>query len=219
MVSHARFLDKLGMTGDGSGRGEASSLGRRKLLVAVTKRWTIEELERGGGPNGRWELIDGEIVPMTPVVWQASATNVAFGGLIGNHVRPRRFGELYSADLGVVPFPGRETVRVPSGAFLRSDRVPPRDERDGFLTVAPDLVWERASPFAGPDEVTAKAAMWPDAGVRLVWVVDAEARTVAVHASNRPVALLGEDDDLDGGAVLPGFRVPVRELFVPFPSA
>ncbi len=170
-------------------------------------------LERGGGPDGRWELIDGEIVPMTPVGSRASATNLTVGGLIGDHVWPHRHGELYGADLGAVPFLDRETIRVPSGAFLRSERVPPRDAQDGFLREVPDLVWEMTSPFADSGEVGAKTAMWLDAGVRLVWVDDPEARTVGVHAPDRPVATRGEGDDLDGDEVVPGFRVPVVDLF------
>ncbi|HEX7052247.1 MAG TPA: Uma2 family endonuclease [Longimicrobiales bacterium] len=52
------------------------------------------------------------------------------------------------------------------------------------------------------------------AGVREVWVVDPRARHVAVHRSPQSVRIYGEDEDLDGGEVVPGFGVRVGELFV-----
>ena len=58
-----------------------------------------------------------------------------------------------------------------------------------------------------------KARMWISHGARLVWVVDAAARTIDAYAADAPIARLGEDDALDGGAVLPGFRCRVRDVF------
>jgi hypothetical protein len=50
-------------------------------------------------------------------------------------------------------------------------------------------------------------------GTRLVWEVDPEERTVRVYTTARRSTLLRESDTLDGGAVLPGFRLPIRRLF------
>ena len=55
--------------------------------------------------------------------------------------------------------------------------------------------------------------MWLEAGVRLAWGVDPDSRSVAVHAQGRPVRVLGEEDDLDGGDVLPDFRMRVADIF------
>jgi Uma2 family endonuclease len=90
-------------------------------------------------------------------------------------------------------------------------------ERDGV----PDGLWELIdgriveviSPYDSVREVADKAAMWLEAGGRLVWVVDPRARTVAIHAAGRPVRVLTEADELDGGDVLPDFRVAVADLF------
>jgi hypothetical protein len=51
------------------------------------------------------------------------------------------------------------------------------------------------------------------AGVRLVWYLDPEPLTVGVYTSLTEVHLLTEEDTLDGGEVLPGFQLPVRERF------
>jgi Uma2 family endonuclease len=50
-------------------------------------------------------------------------------------------------------------------------------------------------------------------GVRLVWYVDPKARTVRVYTSTRRAKLVGSNQILDGGAVLPGFSVSLREIF------
>ena len=180
--------------------------------MATTKLWTVEELERDGPPEGRWELIDGELVEMSPSGRTASKVATWIAHLLLGFVTPRRLGEVYGADGGFVVFPGRELIRVPDVAFVSADRVPPA-QHTGFLRLAPDLAVEVVSPFDRPGEVVAKAAMWLEAGVRLLWVVDPEARTVAVHVPGAPVRLLRDGDALDGGDVVEGFHVAVADLF------
>ena len=55
--------------------------------------------------------------------------------------------------------------------------------------------------------------MWLRHGVVLVWVVHPESRTIEVHQDGVPVVTLTENDTLDGSPVLPGFTLPVREVF------
>lgn len=181
--------------------------------MVITKTWTVEELERPGAPDGRYELIDGEIVPMCPKGDKASSVANVFAFFITGHVRPRRLGRVYSADGGFVVFPDRQMVRVPDVAFVRADRLPPESERDKFPRLAPDLAVEVISPGDTKAEVLDKAAMWLEAGVRLLWLADPRARTVEVRAPGREPRLLRLGDDLDGGEVLPGFPVPLTDLF------
>lgn len=182
--------------------------------MTTIKRWTIEELERDGAPEGRWELIDGELVAIPPSSMLGSATAVTIASFLLDHVHPRRLGTILGADGGLVPFPDRETVRVADVAFLRAERMPAADRaRDPFPRCAPDLVVEVISPFDQSDGVAAKVAMWEEAGVPLVWLVEPRDRTVVVYARGRPPFSLRDGDALDGGDVLPDFRVPVADLF------
>ena len=50
-------------------------------------------------------------------------------------------------------------------------------------------------------------------GTRLVWIVEPATRTVHVYRAPYELQVFGEEDDLDGGDVLPGLRCPVRRLF------
>ena len=181
--------------------------------MATTKLWTVEELEREGPPDGRWELIDGELVEMTPSGGDASYVGGWILTLLSNLVVPRRLGRVYPADAGFVLFPGRKIVRAPDVAFVRAERVPPPEQHAGFLRLVPDLVVEVVSPYDRPGAVAAKAAMWLEAGIRLVWVVNPSTRAVAVHAPARDVRVLDAGDALDGEDVVPGFRVAVADLF------
>jgi Uma2 family endonuclease len=62
-------------------------------------------------------------------------------------------------------------------------------------------------------DALAKIAMYLDAGVRLVWLVDPASQTVTIFRPDSMPAKLGAADSLDGGDVLPGFTVPVAEIF------
>ena len=182
--------------------------------MATTKLWTIEELEREGAPEGRWELIDGELVEMSPSSRASSRIGLRFGRHLANHVEPRGLGEVHGAEGGFVLFPERPrpTLRVPDAAFVRADRLVNQDE-DGFLHLAPDLVVEVISPSDRLDEVLAKVDMWLEAGVRLLWLVDPVAHTVTVYEPELAPRLLTERDTLNGGLVLPAFDLPLAEIF------
>lgn len=181
--------------------------------MATTRQLTIEELERDGPPEGRWELIDGELVEMTPSGSGASSVATTFTLFLGNHVRPRKLGKIYGADGGFVVFAGRQIVRVPDAAFVRAERLPSEEEQEKFLRLAPDLVVEVVSPYDRAVEVLDKAMMWLQAGVRLVWVADRRLGTVTVYAPDSSARVLRHGEELDGGDVLPGFKVAVAELF------
>ncbi len=181
--------------------------------MATTKLMTIEDLEREGTPDdGRYELIEGVLVEMTPSSSRSSRIGGRCVHYLSAHVLPRGLGDVFAADGGFAPFPGRQTVRVPDAAFVRADRLPPPDE-EGFYRLAPDLVVEVVSPSDRMIEVTDKAIMWFDAGVRLVWVADPRSRSVTVYGPDRVPHLVPEGDELDGGEVLPEFRLPVAALF------
>jgi Uma2 family endonuclease len=109
-----------------------------------------------------------------------------------------------------------DTVLAPDISFVRAANVPPRDSPDiaGYLRLAPDLAVEVASPDQYKPEMGAKARLYLEAGVRLVWVVWPGTRTVDVWrpGGDAPVATLTINDSLDGLDVLPGFSYPLADL-------
>ena len=130
---------------------------------------------------------------------------------LGEFVIPRELG-LVGPGFGFV---GREghALHPPDMAFLRRDRLPPADAWDGLCPVPPDLAVEVTSPIDHDEAVAEEVAAYLAGGIPLLWVLDPWRRNVAVHAPGRAPFVLTEGDELDGGDVLPGFRLPVAELF------
>ena len=178
----------------------------------VATRITVDEFEATCGDE-RVELIDGVVVPMTPASNRPSRIGARITILLGMHVLPRQLGSLYNAEGGFVLFPDRETVRVPDVAFVRADRMPQGEARRHFPHLAPDLVVEVLSPTDRASDVLAKVAMYLDAGVPLIWLVDPDERTVTVLAANMAPVTLHAGDTLDGGEVLPELQISVADLF------
>ena len=98
----------------------------------------------------------------------------------------------------------------PTSAGPRTDPCP---SSDNAWDVAPDLAVEVVSPTDLAEELMDKVAEYFQAGVRLVWVVYPRLRLIHVYESLTQVRGLTAADELDGGAVLPGFRTPVAALF------
>ena len=105
-------------------------------MVTTTKLMSIEQLEREGAPEGRYELIDGELVEMSPSDPLPSRIAILFASFLVNHVLPRDLGGVFGAEAGFAIFPDRQTVRVPDVAFVSKERLPPVTAR-GFLPVRP----------------------------------------------------------------------------------
>jgi Uma2 family endonuclease len=180
--------------------------------MVATKQITVEEFERMP-LEGVWELVDGELVELSPSAEESSNVSANIVILVGQHVRANRLGRVYTAEGGFVLFPDRATVRAPDVAFVRADRAPHGTARKHFARLAPDLAVEVLSPCDRPSEVVAKVEMYQEAGVPLIWLVDPDAKTVTVIASGMTTRVLQADDILDGGDFLPSFSVPVAEFF------
>jgi Uma2 family endonuclease len=85
--------------------------------------------------------------------------------------------------------------------------------------VLPDLCVEVVSPHDWADEIMDKVREYFEAGARLVWVIYPRHQMVIVHESLTSVRGLSRIDTLDGGVVLPQFRLPLAELFPETPSS
>jgi Uma2 family endonuclease len=164
------------------------------------------------------ELIDGILVEK-PMGAEEDAVGTWLAAHIVFFAARENLGRTLGAQGGVRFSDG--LVRIPDISFIRWDSVDDPSELDPipgpFLHVAPDLVVEVLSESNTPREMTIKLAEYAAAGVKLVWYVDPEAKTVTVYPKGRERGrkVLGEGDTLDGGKVLPGFTLAVADLFAP----
>ena len=96
---------------------------------------------------------------------------------------------------------------------MSAERLPLDDDSDGYLEVAPELVVEIVSPSDTQTEVSEKTRLWLNLGVLIVVEVYPGTRTLSVHRPGAPSVTLTGDDVLDGVDVLPGFTLPLSEIF------
>lgn len=181
--------------------------------MAITQHLTAEDLWGIGDDGYRYDLIRGELHRMAPDGGEHGEIGVTIAALLLAHVRPRRLGAVFGADTGFILARIPDTLLAPDVAFVHADRLPPRDQRIGFLELAPDLAVEIISPSERSGDVAEKVEIYLAAGVRMVLVVEPRLKTMTVHALGQPPRILHENDDFDGGDVLPGFCVPVAEMF------
>jgi Uma2 family endonuclease len=106
-----------------------------------------------------------------------------------------------------------DLVRIPDVAFTSWDRLPGRrGPRDPVPRLAPNLAIEVLSRSNTPGEMKAKRQDYFTAGVQVVWEIDPDTRTVVVYTAPTAGTTLGAADTLTGGAVLPGYSLPLRDL-------
>ncbi len=99
---------------------------------------------------------------------------------------------------------------IPKAAFV-SQRKQVRPSHEPYNSIAPDLVVEIVFPRK-VDDIRIKIANYLAAGT-VVWLIDLDKKRVEVYSPDRPLMTLGIGDVLDGGDALPGFMLPVREIF------
>jgi len=127
-------------------------------------------------------------------------------------VIPRNLG-LVSGESGMMRILP-DLVRIPDVAFISWDRLPDGRVPDGPIPpIAPDLAVEVLSTGNTQAEMARKRTEYFGAGVRLIWEIDPGTRTVAVYSAPDQLVILKESQTLDGGDVLAGFRLPVKDLF------
>lgn len=106
-------------------------------------------------------------------------------------------------------------IRLPDVCFFAKERLPGGAlPVEAVPTLAPDLAVEVLSASNTPAEIAQKLREYFASGTRLAWVADPPTRTVAVYAApGEPAAVLGVGATLDGDDVLPGFALPVADVF------
>jgi Uma2 family endonuclease len=171
---------------------------------------TAEELLRARDV-GRCELVRGRLVMMVPAGADHGRIAIGIGSRLFMFVEANGLGTVFAAETGFVLARQPDTVRAPDAAFVRSGR--PVAPARGYYPGAPDLAVEVLSPDDRARDVRQKIAEWLGAGTRAVWVVDPGKRTVTVHEPGRTPTLVRDSETLRGGEVMPGFEVPVRDLF------
>ena len=158
-----------------------------------------------------YELVDGVLVEKAMGL-RESFLAIALASILWSFVRPRNLG-LVTGEAGMMRLMAG-LVRMPDVAFISWTRLPNRRvPTEPIPALAPDLVVEVLSAGNTPGEMARKRQEYFHAGVQIVWMVDPNARTVEVFTAPEQSTVLHEVQTLEGGTVLPGFVLPLHELF------
>ncbi len=132
------------------------------------------------------------------------------GAYLFNFVEAHNLGVIYGPD---TTFKVGEDDRLPDISFVVLDRIPEDGDPEGLWDIAPDLAVEVVSPNDIYQKLMNKVFDYLDAGVKEVWLVAPESRTVTIYYSFTDVKILTERDELTCEKLLPGFRCLVGDLF------
>jgi Uma2 family endonuclease len=175
---------------------------------------TADELLHIPDDGFRYELVQGELRKMAPAGHEHGSTTINITLPLGQYVRDHELGKVYAAETGFKLATDPDTVRAPDVAFVSSERVEAAADVKGYWPGAPDLAVEVISPGDLYTEVDEKVTDWLNAGTRMVIVVNPRKRSVTVYHSASDIKILNENDTLEGGDVVPGWAMPVREIFI-----
>jgi Uma2 family endonuclease len=177
---------------------------------------TAREIEPSDGEL--YEVVDGRRIEL-PMSYHAGLVATELSLELGASIRQQdpRPGHLAVEVLFQIPLTKDSTrQRRPDIAFVSSERWPierPQSLKEDAWDVVPDLVVEVISPTDRAADLLEKVYEYFQAGVRLVWLVYPNRRCIHVFEASNQIRVVTVNDILDGGAVLPGFHLPLNRLF------
>jgi len=177
------------------------------------ERMTFHDAARLDPDEHSGELDEGRWVPVTKNPWRPGRVifNVCF--VLGQYAKQHPGWSISAGDPGTKLARNPDRLRGPDVGMVRAEREPTGKGVDGWLEGAPDVVVEVIGDGQSSSELAKKALEYLAAGAKVVWVLDPDPQTVVLFMPPNRVQILGRDEILDGGDVLPGFSCKVAELF------
>ncbi len=150
---------------------------------------------------------------MTPASYDHGQVESNIVYFLTHFVRTKSLGEVLSSDTGFLLARNPDTVRCADGSFVSRDRMNPDGRRGPFYPGAPDLAIEVISPSDRAGEIEEKLRDWLTHGSRVVWLINPMAKLVTVYRGLSDIRVLTAADHLVEIELLPGFELPVQQIF------
>jgi Uma2 family endonuclease len=184
------------------------------LMETMTQLMTAEELLVMPRRDCRYELVLGVLRVMEPAEFEHGKVTMIVASSLYQFVEENKLGIICAAETGFKISTNPDTVRAPDVAFLTNEQLERIGNPKGYWPGAPDLAVEVISPNDNYEDVMDTVLEWLDAGCRMVVTVNPRKRNVAVYRSLDDIEMLTENGILDGGDVVPGWSMPVRNIFL-----
>jgi Uma2 family endonuclease len=185
------------------------------MATVAERLLTVDDFFRLN-PEGRCELVRGELITMSPKKWLHGRLASGIDHLLTTYLGTNPIGRV-AVESGFATARDPDTFRIPDLVFVSFARWSLEAEQavidsEGELPVAPDLAIEILSPDDRWSDVEEKIDEYQRTGVLLTWVLDPRRQAIHVYHADGSVRRLTPSDRLTGEDVLPGFDVSVLEL-------
>jgi Uma2 family endonuclease len=183
-----------------------------EIVTPIKSRVSLEDFEAfihlPENVDLKFDYIDGEIIEVPSNAYCSEIAMIVVIAL-GIFLKANKIAGHVTGEAGGYMIAGSQIA--PDVAYISAARQP-KLAKKGYNPNPPELAVEVVSPSDKPEDVAKKLKKYDEAGV-LLWVAYAERKVVEVRKPGQPVQTLGLDGTLDGGEVLPGFTLAVRDLF------
>ncbi len=167
-------------------------------------------------PNGDvlYEVVNGQVRELPPMGAFENSLSNYLNAILDTFAHGHQLGRAYVEMLFLLDA-AANLQRRPDVAFVAYKRWPKgkRVPKTAAWHIVPDLAAEVISPSNTWNEIVEKIADYFRTGVQLVWVVSPATEQVYVYTAPNANRILNRSDTLDGGDVLPGFMLPLAQLF------
>lgn len=169
----------------------------------------LEKLQ-AQNPDYQMELVDGEIIVMSPSGLESDEVAAEIVRQLGNWVRPRQLGRVTASSAGFI-LPNSD-VRAPDASFIRAEKL--KQTTENYAQVVPDLIFEVKSKSDTLKKLREKIQGFLALGVQVGVLVDPRTRTMEVYRPDAQL-VLHNGDILTVPEVLPGWELSVAEVWAP----
>ncbi len=174
---------------------------------------TIADLEKVQAEHPDWklELVDGQIILMSPSDAESSEIGVEFSAQLRNWVKPRRLGRVFDASGGFI-LPNSD-LRAPDVSFVVAQRL--KQSLRSFAALVPDLIVAVKSKSDRIRPLREKLEQFLALGAQIGILIDPDSRTVTVYRPSSEPMTFRDGDTLTLPDLLPGWELPIADLWPP----
>lgn len=176
-------------------------------------RLTVQDLEKlqAEHPEYRMELVDGEVIVMSPSGYESDEVATEIARVLGNWVRPKKLGRVTGSSAGFI-LPNTD-LRAPDASFVKAERL--RQTVRSYAELVPDLTIEVRSPSDSKQKLRNKIQEFLSLGAKVGILIDPIASTIEIYRSGEQKIELRDGEVLTIPDLLPGFKVAVSDLWSP----